>query len=157
MITRRQALKSTLLATAAFVAGSRLFPAQAQPAATQQPAPPAGPGAAPGQPAGRSWSSDPRVQSRTYLFSDTGENLPYAVFVSTKVTKDTKAPLIVALRGAGGNPGVFMHDPALTLADEGGYIVAAPMGYNSMGSFGMPAMRGFGGRGGPPTRPDRAR
>ena len=108
-------------------------------------------GAGPGQPAGRSWSGDPRVQSRTYLFSDTGENLPYAVFVSSKVTKDTKAPLIVALRGAGGNPGVFMRDPALNLAEEGGYILAAPMGYNSMGSFGMPAMGGRGGRGGPPT------
>jgi len=125
--------------------------AQSQPAATQQPAPQNAGGAGPGQSGGRSWSSDPRVQSRTYLFSDTGENLPYAVFVSSKVTKDTKAPLIVALRGAGGNPGVFMRDPALNLAEEGGYIVAAPMGYNSMGSFGMPAMGGRGGRGGPPT------
>ena len=125
--------------------------AQAQPAAAQQPAPQNAGGAGPGQPGGRSWSGDPRVQSRTYLFSDTGENLPYAVFVSSKVTKDTKAPLILALRGAGGNPGVFMHNPALNLAEAGGYIIAAPIGYNSMGSFGMPAMRGRGGRGGPPT------
>jgi predicted esterase len=125
--------------------------AHAQSAATPQPASPNARETGPGQPGGRSWSGDPRVQSRTYLFSDTGENLPYAVFVSSKVTKDTKAPLIVALRGAGGNPGVFMHNPALNLADEGGYIIAAPMGYNSMGSFGMPAMRGRGGRGGPLT------
>lgn len=125
--------------------------AQAQPAPTPQPALQNSGGAGPGQPGGRSWSGDPRVQSRTYLFSDTGENLPYAVFVSSKVTKDTQAPLIVALRGAGGNPGVFMRNPALNLAEEGGYIIAAPIGYNSMGSFGLPAMRGRGGLGGPPA------
>ena len=113
--------------------------AQAQPAA--------------GQPAVRSWSGDPRVQSRSYVFTNTGETLPYAVFVSTKVAKDKPAPLIVALRGAGGNPGVFMHEPALKLAEEGGYIMVAPMGYSAMANFGNPAtgMGGFGRRGGAPT------
>ena len=104
-----------------------------------------------GQPAAtRSWSSDPRVQSRTYVFTNTDETLPYAVFVSTKVSKDKPAPLIVALRGAGGNPGVFMHQPALRLAEEGGYIMVAPMGYSAMANFGNPAMGmgGFGRRGG---------
>jgi poly(3-hydroxybutyrate) depolymerase len=108
-----------------------------------------------GQPAARSWSNDPRVQSRTYVFTNTGETLPYAVFVSTKVTKDKPAPLIVALRGAGGNPGVFMHEPALKLAEEGGYIMVAPMGYSAMANFGNPAtgmgMGGFGRRGDTPT------
>ena len=106
-----------------------------------------------GQPAARSWSSDPRVQSRTYVFTNTDETLPYAVFVSTKVAKDKPAPLIVALRGAGGNPGVFMHEPALRLAEEGGYILVAPMGYSAMANFGNPAggMGGFGRRGGGAT------
>jgi predicted esterase len=108
---------------------------------------------APGQPAVRSWSNDPRVQSRTYVFTNTGETLPYAVFVSTKVAKDKPAPLIVALRGYGGNPGVFMYGPALKLAEEGGYIMVAPMGYTSGGNFGNPAtgMGGFGRRGDAPT------
>jgi len=106
-----------------------------------------------GQPAIRSWSNDPRVQSRSYVFTNAGETLPYAVFVSTKVAKDKPAPLIVALRGAGGNPGVFMHEPMLRLAEEGGYIVAAPMGYSAMANFGNPAtaMGGFGRRGGAST------
>lgn len=106
-----------------------------------------------GQSVARSWSNDPRVQSRTYVFTNTGETLPYAVFVSTKVAKDKPAPLIVALRGAGGNPGVFMHEPALKLAEDGGYIVAAPMGYSAMANFGNPAtgMGGFGRRGGAST------
>ena len=106
---------------------------QAQPAAGQQPVV-------------RSWSGDPRVQSRSYVFTNTGETLPYAVFVSTKVAKDKPAPLIVALRGAGGNPGVFMHEPAMKLAEEGGYVMVAPMGYTAMGNFGNPAM-GMGGFG----------
>ena len=106
-----------------------------------------------GQPTPRSWSNDPRVQSRTYVFTNTGEALPYAVFVSTKVAKDKPAPLIVALRGAGGNPGVFMHEPALKLAEQGGYIIVAPMGYTAMGNYGNPAMGmgGFGRRGGAST------
>jgi len=105
------------------------------------------------RPAVRSWSNDPRVQSRTYVFTNTDETLPYAVFVPTKVAKDKPAPLIVALRGAGGNPGVFMHEPALRLAEEGGYIMVAPMGYSAMANFGNPAvdMGGFGRRGGVPT------
>ena len=113
---------------------------EAQPAAGQQPA-------------GRSWSNDPRVQSRTYVFTNTTETLPYAIFVSTKVTKDKPAPLVVALRGAGGNPGVFMHEPALSLAEDGGYIIAAPMGYSAMANFGNPAggMGGLGRRGGATT------
>lgn len=104
-----------------------------------------------GQPAVRSWSSDPRVQSRSYVFTNTGETLPYAVFVSTKVARDKPAPLIVALRGYGGNPGAFMWGPALKLAEEDGYIMVAPMGYNSGGNFGNPAMVGFGRRGGAST------
>jgi predicted esterase len=122
----------------------------AQPATSQQPVPQNAGANRPGQPAARSWSNDPRVQSRTYVFTNTSETLPYAVFVSTKVAKDKPAPLIVALRGAGGDPGVFMHEPALKLAEEGGYIIAAPMGYSAMANFGNPAtgMGGFGRGGG---------
>jgi predicted esterase len=100
---------------------------------------------------GRSQGLVSRVQNRTYTFTNTGETLPYAVFVSSKVTKDTKAPLILALRGAGGNPTVFLRGGALDLAEEGGYILVGVMGYNSMGSFGMPAS----GRGGPGGRGSR--
>jgi predicted esterase len=103
-----------------------------------------------GQPAVRSWSGDSRVQSRSYVFTNTGETLPYAVFVSTKVAKDKPAPLVVALRGFGGNPGSFMWGPALTLAEAGGYIMVAPMGYTSGGNFGNPG--GGGATGAAPTK-----
>ncbi len=128
---------------------------QAQPAAGRQTVPQSTETNHHNLPAVRSWSGDPRVQSRTYVFTNTGETLPYAVFVSTKVAKGKPAPLIVALRGAGGNPGVFMHEPALKLAEEGGYIMVAPMGYSAMANFGNPATAmgrgGFGRRGGSPT------
>src|SRR5690606_15595491 len=39
------------------------------------------------------------VEIRKYVFTETGEELPYSVFVSSKVRKDQKAPLIIALRG----------------------------------------------------------
>jgi dienelactone hydrolase len=86
---------------------------------------------------------DDRVELREYGFKDTGENLPYAVFVSSKVTRDKKAPLVLALHGFSGNHGTFMRTAAVDAAEEGGYILVGAMGYSPSGSFGMP----FGGRG----------
>ena len=116
--------------------------------AAQQPAP--GAPAAAGRGGGRG-AVDPRVQQRTYTFADTGEQLPYAVFVSSKVSKDKKNPLIVALHGLGGDQNTMMRGNALQLAEEGGYIMVGPMGYNSGGWYGAPATYGGGrgGRGGP--------
>jgi len=120
---------------------------------------PAGAAAAPGQRGAR--PIDPRVQQRTYTFKDTNEELPYAVFVSSKVSNDKKNPLIVALHGLGGNQNTMMGANALQLAEEGGYIMVGPMGYNSSGWYGAPSPMaagtggaaggvGFGGgRGGP--------
>jgi predicted peptidase len=81
---------------------------------------------------------DPRVQQRTYHFADTNVDLPYAVFVSSKVTRDKKAPLIIALHGLGGNPNTLMRGNLLDLAEAGGYVVFAPAGYNPRGWYGIP-------------------
>jgi predicted esterase len=75
--------------------------------------------------------------------------LPYALFVSSKVTKDKKAPLIVALHGLGGNQNTMMTRNAIELAEAGGYILVAPMGYNSSGWFGAPSTMATGGIGAP--------
>jgi poly(3-hydroxybutyrate) depolymerase len=64
-------------------------------------------------------------------------NLPYAVFVSSRVTKDKKSPLIIALHGLGGDPNTLMRGNLLDLAEAGGYIVVAPAGYNPRGSYGI--------------------
>ena len=87
----------------------------------QQPAQQPAPAAAAGR--GGRGAVDPRVQQRTYVFTDTGEQLPYAVFVSSKVSKDKKNPLIVALHGLGGDQNTMMRANALQLAEEGGYIM----------------------------------
>jgi len=117
----------------------------------QQPAQQPGPGAAAaaGQRGGRGAAIDPRVQQRSYRFADTNEDLQYAVFVSSKVSKDKKNPLIVALHGLGGNQNTMMRANALQLAEEGGYIMVGPMGYNSGGWYGAPARFGTGGGRGP--------
>jgi predicted peptidase len=81
---------------------------------------------------------DPRVEQRTYHFTGTNEDLPYAVFVSSKVARDKKSPLIIALHGLGGNPNTLMRGNLLDLAEAGGYIVFAPAGYNPRGWYGIP-------------------
>jgi poly(3-hydroxybutyrate) depolymerase len=116
--------------------------------AAQQPAAQAGPAAGQaGARGGGRGAVDPRVQQRTYLFNDTMEELPYAVFVSSKVSKDKKNPLIVALHGLNGNPNTLMRPNALQAAEEGGYILVGPMGYNTGGWYGTPYGRGGRGRG----------
>ena len=81
---------------------------------------------------------DPRVQQRKYHFADTNEDLPYAVYVSSKVSKDKKNPLIIALHGLGGDENSLMRGNALDLAEEGGYILVGPLGYNPRGWYGTP-------------------
>jgi hypothetical protein len=144
----------TFAATRGLFAGLALsltlaFP-PAQFAAPQQTAP-----AAAGQqqgPRGRG-AIDPRVQQRTYKFADTNEDLPYALFVSSKVSKDRKNPLIISLHGLGGSQNTMMTRNALQLAEEGGYIYVGPMGYSPSGWYGTPSIMaggGFGARGGAP-------
>jgi predicted peptidase len=145
----RKAAVLTTLAAGFLIVSTELQLAQ-QPA--QQPGP--GAPAAAAQPGGRG-AVDPRVQQRTYHFADSNEDLPYAVFVSSKVTKNKKNPLIVALHGLGGNQNTMMRANALQLAEDGGYIMVGPMGYNSGGWYGAPARfgTGGGGRGGPGAPP----
>jgi poly(3-hydroxybutyrate) depolymerase len=118
--------------------------------AQQAPAGAAAPGAQRGG-RGGGLNADPRAQSRTYKFTDTNEDMQYCVFVSSKVSKDKKNPLIISLHGLGVGPGFMCRGKAVDLAEEGGYILAAPMGYNTGGWFGSPVLNtgGRGGRGAP--------
>ena len=87
--------------------------------AQQAPAPAAGQGAPQAARGGRG-QVDPRVQERKYEFKETNEQLPYALFVSSKVSKDKKNPLIVSLHGLGGN-----QDTIHWMLKALGYIAAA--------------------------------
>ena len=81
---------------------------------------------------------DPRVQIRMHHFAETNQEIPYSLFVSSKVKKNKKAPLVVTLHGIGGTHLTMMRPNAIDLAEAGGYILLAPMGYNPRGWYGAP-------------------
>ncbi len=123
--------------------------------------PPSALGQAPGKqgpakqaPKGFNRPPDPRVQQRKYHFTDTNEDLPYALFVSSKVSKDKKNPLIVALHGLGGDGNSLLRGEAIDLAEAGGYILVGPMGYNQQGWFGSPVIGTGRGKGKAPEPPN---
>ena len=107
----------------------------AQIAPAQAPAPP-GRGRGPGPVS----QPDPRVQQRSYRFADADKDMPYALYVSSKVIRGKAAPLIVALHGMGGDHNSLLRGNAIDLAEEGGYILVGPMGYNPQGWFGSPVI-----------------
>ena len=102
--------------------------------------------------AGFGMQADSRVQNKTYTLTDTNEPMPYSLFVSSKVSKDKEAPLIILLHGLGVDNSFMMRGNVLDLAEEGGYIVAAPLGYTTGGWYGIAQMAqmmsGMGGMGG---------
>jgi poly(3-hydroxybutyrate) depolymerase len=78
-----------------------------------------------------------RIQARTYDFKEAGMPMPYEVFVPTKYSNAQPAPLVIALHGLGSNPTQVIRYQGLTdLAEARGYLVAAPMGYNTGGWYG---------------------
>jgi poly(3-hydroxybutyrate) depolymerase len=102
------------------------------------------PAGAKGKGGGKGFAQDPRAQTRTYHFEDTNEDLPYSLYVSSKVKKDQKAPLVVTLHGLGAPQTIMMGKTAVDLAEEAGYILVAPMGYNTGGWYGSPVGTGPG-------------
>jgi predicted esterase len=96
---------------------------------------------------GKGFAQDPRAQTRTYHFEDTNEDLPYSLYLSSKIKKGQKAPMIVTLHGLGAPQTIMMGAAAIDLAEEGGYILVSPMGYNTGGWYGSPQFSGGPGRG----------
>jgi poly(3-hydroxybutyrate) depolymerase len=84
-----------------------------------------------------------RIQKRTYDFKEAGKEMEFALFVPARYDKEKKTPLLVALHGMGGTPQQIIRSRGLTdLAEQHGYVVVAPMGYNSKGWYGVRAPRG---------------
>ena len=137
MLLRRRAFAGCVPLGVLFLLGAA--------ATAQQPAAPAAPAPSPAQAPGRGRGPqpvDPRVQIRMHHFAEMNEDIPYALFVSSKVRKDKKAPMIVTLHGIGGTHTTMMRPNAIDLAEACGYILLAPMGYNPRGWYGAPAPRG---------------
>ena len=94
---------------------------------------------------------DARVQGHTYVFEETGAEMPYALFLPSGYDAAREWPLIVALHGLG-RPYDWMmgYDSFIDFAERYGYIVVSPLGYHPRGWYGS---RGYGnpaggGRGG---------
>ncbi len=94
---------------------------------------------------------DARVQGHTYVFEETGVEMPYALFLPSGYDAAREWPLIVALHGLG-RPYDWMmgYDSFIDFAEQYGYIVVSPLGYHPRGWYGS---RGYGnpaggGRGG---------
>ncbi len=76
---------------------------------------------------------------RHYWFEDAGEVMPYRVYVPEAYDGTKSFPLIVALHGSGGTGDVMItgHNAQMKkLAEQHGYIVAAPLGYRRRASYG---------------------
>jgi predicted peptidase len=83
-----------------------------------------------------------RIQKKTYDFKEAGKEMEYALFVPSKYDKEKKTPLVVALHGLFSTPQQIIRYPALTdQAEKHGYIVVAPMGYNTSGWYGVDGPR----------------
>ncbi len=81
--------------------------------------------------------TDSRVQHRSYTMRETGEVIPYGLFVPT--TYDTSQPsrLMVSLHGAGRQyDWVMGYAGFLDRAERDGYIVVTPLGYTRRGGYG---------------------
>lgn len=79
-----------------------------------------------------------RIQKLTYDFKEAGKEMEYGLFVPSGYDKAKQAPLLIALHGLGGNPLQILRYRGLAdLAEKHGFIVAAPMGYNSRGWYGQ--------------------
>jgi poly(3-hydroxybutyrate) depolymerase len=84
------------------------------------------------------------LQNRAYRFAETGELIPYQVYVPSGWTPAKRWPLVVALHGANldetnmlGRDGGRMQK----LAEQHGFVVVTPLGYRLNSAYG--SQRGF--------------
>ena len=81
--------------------------------------------------------NDLRVQHRSYVMKETGETIPYALFVPSGYDPSKPSPLLVSLHGAGRQYDWLMNYAGfLDLAERHGYVVVTPLGYTRRGGYG---------------------
>jgi predicted peptidase len=90
-----------------------------------------------------------KILDRTYHFKEAGKDMTYTLYLPSYYDAKIHWPLMVALHGLHSNPKQIMRYRGLTkLAEQYGYIIVAPMGYNTKGWYGS---RGTSKRSNPPN------
>ncbi len=99
-------------------------------------------------PGGSQWQAK-GDQHRTYRFPATGTDIGYRLYVPTTWDGKSELPLVMILHGAGSNENQYVdqnNKQLLNLAEQHGYILVSPLGYNAMGAYGtclrLPAVFG---------------
>ena len=80
---------------------------------------------------------------RHYLLEGANEVMPYRVYVPTNYVPTRALPLVIALHGLGGTEDSFFDSYAKLppkLAEQHGFLLAAPLGYRVDGAYGVPRM-----------------
>ena len=80
-------------------------------------------------------------QHRDYLFSPTGQRMPYRVYVPKSWDGKASLPILLMLHGAGANENSYMDMTGgllMTLAERHGFIVVSPLGFTPLGAYGNP-------------------
>ena len=80
-------------------------------------------------------------QRRQYVFTPTGQQLPYRVYVPKTWDGKASLPIILMLHGAGANEGTYLDQAdglLMKLAEQHRYIVVSPLGFTPMGAYGNP-------------------
>ena len=81
--------------------------------------------------------NDPRVQHLSYVFGETGETIPYALFVPAAYDPEINTPLLVSLHGLTRTHDWLMgYEGLLDYADELNFVVVTPLGYTRQGWYG---------------------
>ena len=90
--------------------------------------------------------SDARVQHLSYVLEETGETIPYALFVPKAYDAEIQMPLVVSLHGLSRTHDWLMgYEGFLDYADEMNFVVVTPLGYTRQGWYGS-WLRGVDGR-----------
>ena len=80
-------------------------------------------------------------QRRQYVFTPTGQQMPYRIYVPKTWDGKASLPIILMLHGAGANEGTYLDQAdglLMKLAEQHRYIVVSPLGFTPLGAYGNP-------------------
>lgn len=81
--------------------------------------------------------SAPTWQVERYVLPETGDTMPYGLYVPSSYDSTRTWPLLVGLHGAGtDHRSLLRYEGMIELAERYGVILVTPMGYNPVGGYG---------------------